>query len=94
MQCVCLLCLQIEAPLADAEEVIQCNVKLTGSSVLQGVKQCIISDIVILPVPTVLSTLHSSSSNTVPVHHSYTPEHSQRQNSSLGDKENNPIDQT
>ena len=57
--------MQLEAPLAGTDELVRCSVKLTGSSVLQGVKQCIISDLITLPVPTVLSALHSSGSNSV-----------------------------
>lgn len=59
------LYMQLEGPLAGTDELVHCSVKLTGSSVLQGVKQCILSDLITLPVPTVLSALHSSGSNSV-----------------------------
>ena len=83
--------MQLEAPLSGTEELIRCSVKLSGSSVLQGVKQCILSDLVVLPVPTILTALHSSSSNSVLIQHS-TTEHSPRQSRSVEDKENEPID--
>jgi hypothetical protein len=85
---------KLEAPLAGSEELIQCSVKLSGSSVLQGVKQCILSDLVALPVPTVLTALHSSGSNSVLVQHSTATEHSLRQSRSVEDKENELIDKT
>lgn len=59
--------LQLQVPLEGTGEEIQCSVKLTGPSVLQGVKQCIASDIVTLPVPSLLTALHSSGSNSVVV---------------------------
>ena len=39
--------------------------KLAGSSVLQGVKRCIVSDLISLPVPSTLTALYSSGSNCV-----------------------------
>ena len=56
---------QIEAPLAETEELISCSVKLSGSSVAQGLKQCVLSGAVGLPLPGVLTALTSSASNSV-----------------------------
>lgn len=81
------LYMQLETPLAGTDELVRCSVKLTGSSVLQGVKQCIISDLIALPVPTVLSALHSSGSNSVLVQcGSIEPDPSRSEN-----KENEPL---
>lgn len=84
------LYLQLEAPLAGTDELVRCSVKLTGSSVLQGVKQCIISDLITLPVPTVLSALHSSGSNSVLLQCG-SIEHSLIDPSRSDDKENEPL---
>ena len=84
---------QIEAPLTGTDEVICCSVKLTGTSVLRGVKQCIISDTVSLPVPSILTALHSSGSNSVLVQHDSTDKYL-RQARSAEDKENEPINKT
>lgn len=82
----------MEAPLAGSDELVRCNVKLTGSSVLQGVKQCILSDLIALPVPTVLTVLHSSGSSSVLVKPD-TIEHLRISPlRSAEDKENQPLD--
>ena len=81
--------MQLEAPLAGTEEVIQCSVKLTGPSVLQGVKQCIVSDSVTLPVPSVLSAPLSCCSNTVLVQQQGSPDRQTAAAAPLANKENN-----
>ena len=90
---MCVIFIQLQVPLEGTTEEIQCSVKLSGSSVLQGVKQCIMSDIVTLPVPSVLTALHSSGSNSVLVQHN-SAENSADQASLLADKESGLIDQT
>ncbi len=44
-----------------------CKVKLCGSSVLEGVKQCISLDYLTLPLPPCVATMHSFASNSVTV---------------------------
>ena len=60
------ICLhQLESPLADTGDNIQCKLKLAGPNVLEGVKQCVVSDLISLPVPDILTAMCSSGSNSV-----------------------------
>ena len=47
---------------------IRCQLKLTGSNVLEGVKQCVLDDHVMLPLPRCLQQMPSYSSNSVLLH--------------------------
>lgn len=68
--------LQLETP------QICCQLKLTGSSVLEGVKQCVLDDHVTLPVPQCLQRMSSYASNSVLLHSN------QEQSNSIEQSEN------
>ena len=83
---------QLEAPLEGREELICCSVKLSGSNVAEGVRECVLSGGVSLPVPSLLTALHSSCSNSVLIQNGSVVGHRVRLEQSERDKENDPVD--
>ena len=49
--------------LPDGTDSIRCKVKFSGSNVLEGIKECVLSDCVTLPVPEPLKCMPHCASN-------------------------------
>lgn len=53
--------------LPDGTDSIRCKVKFSGSNVLEGIKECVLSDCVALPVPEPLKCMPHCASNIVSI---------------------------